>query len=378
MPADESSKGISGNDDENCCYLCNVCSKSFDSRQELDTHMESHSMDTDDLDEISNADSTEAPDSKKQHFCRLCCKSFPSRSLLNVHYTHTHRDKPQYECDFCGQVFTIKRELATHRRVHSGEPLHACGICGKIFGTKQLLKKHYVWHTGNRDFVCPKCGKAFYQKGHLTQHMMIHTGGRPHVCQLCKKTFIFKFDLNRHLKIHAERGQSCMYCGDGFDDPEELQTHQEQCATINQPIEEKNGAQFDHVPNAKAEVKIETPITSSCSNSFDPFAEIRLLASLSNQHSMTPKSENVAEQTDCSPSVSDPPSFTPPEQRNSHSDGATTHPNAESSSSSNETSKISSEHVGVRHGSMEFRNDTRKFFIFSFRFNFIRLVGPTS
>lgn len=39
--------------------------------------------------------------------CRFCgpeSKSYESRSHLNIHYTHTHRDKPQYECDVCGQV----------------------------------------------------------------------------------------------------------------------------------------------------------------------------------------------------------------------------------------------------------------------------------
>lgn len=82
---------------------------------------------------------------------------------LNVHYTHTHRDKPQYECDECHTVFAVKRELRTHMRIHSGEQPHTCTQCGKQFGTRQLLKKHWMWHTGERSHVCPHCGKAFFQ-----------------------------------------------------------------------------------------------------------------------------------------------------------------------------------------------------------------------
>lgn len=140
--------------------------------------------------------------------CKLCPRTFASSSMLNVHYTHTHRDKPQYDCEVCGRAFSVKRELATHRRLHDGQPTHRCAQCHKEFGTKQLLRKHELWHTGERSHVCPQCSKAFFQKGHLTQHLMIHAGGRNHACHLCPKTFIFKFDLNRHMKIHAERVHS--------------------------------------------------------------------------------------------------------------------------------------------------------------------------
>lgn len=97
------------------------------------------------------------------HSCRICGRAFDDRGQLNVHYTHTHRDKPQYECEHCQAVFCVKRELSTHLRIHSGEQPHKCDICGKEFGTRQLLKKHNMWHSGERSHVCPTCGKAFFQ-----------------------------------------------------------------------------------------------------------------------------------------------------------------------------------------------------------------------
>ncbi|VDM97647.1 unnamed protein product [Thelazia callipaeda] len=187
-----------------------------------------------------NLDESMNEEERKTFGCRFCPKLFHERSQLNIHYKHTHRDKPQYECDECHVIFAVKRELSTHMRTHSGEQPHTCTQCGKQFGTRQLLKKHWMWHTGERSHICPHCGKAFFQKGHLTQHLMIHAGGRPHQCPLCQKTFIFKFDLNRHMKIHAERGFSCEKCGRSFLKQLQLDEHALKCKGVtgvrSQPI----------------------------------------------------------------------------------------------------------------------------------------------
>lgn len=269
---------------DECCYVCNECPNSFTTLDELEHHIEAkHStayrtdtntdesktketdekMNVDDSkddtttiehdgrdegsggnspssSDVSNfdgtmdsmnygIDDTATSEETKNFSCRFCPKVFDDRAQLNVHYTHTHRDKPQYQCDECHTMFAVKRELRTHMRIHSGEQPHTCTQCGKQFGTRQLLKKHWMWHTGERSHVCPHCGKAFFQKGHLTQHLMIHAGGRPHQCQMCQKTFIFKFDLNRHMKIHAERGFSCEKCGRSFLKQIQLDEHMPKC-----------------------------------------------------------------------------------------------------------------------------------------------------
>lgn len=273
---------------DECCYVCNECPNSYATLDELEQHMENThaalfrndvNSQTQNLEQrepedegkliveepkdenitmehethdgasggnspsssdVSNFDGTldslgfGMDDSMngedgKGFSCRFCPKVFEERTQLNVHYTHTHRDKPQYECEECHTVFAVKRELSTHMRIHSGEQPHTCTQCGKQFGTRQLLKKHWMWHTGERSHVCPHCGKAFFQKGHLTQHLMIHAGGRPHQCQLCQKTFIFKFDLNRHMKIHAERGFSCDKCARSFLKQLQLDEHILKC-----------------------------------------------------------------------------------------------------------------------------------------------------
>uniref|UniRef100_A0AC35U5V6 Protein krueppel n=1 Tax=Rhabditophanes sp. KR3021 TaxID=114890 RepID=A0AC35U5V6_9BILA len=259
---------------EDCCYLCNECSKSFASLDELESHiqkthaenivkdnnsnqiaaleqmevsissiMESQSTNSPSSSDISE-DQSENGNQKNSYTCRFCPKVFEDRGQLNIHYTHTHRDKPQYVCETCHMVFGVKRELSTHMRIHSGEQPHKCTQCQKEFGTRQLLKKHWMWHTGERSHVCPHCQKAFFQKGHLTQHLMIHAGGRPHQCHLCQKTFIFKFDLNRHMKIHAERGFNCGKCGRSFQKNTQLSEHEIKCKaspSTASPIPLSNG-----------------------------------------------------------------------------------------------------------------------------------------
>ncbi|PAV78747.1 hypothetical protein WR25_24474 [Diploscapter pachys] len=183
---------------------------------------------SDDLDG-SGSSTGQLPDANGFLQCRFCPVKFENQPQLSLHYAQAHKDKPQYRCDTCHDVFAVKRELATHMRIHSGEEPHKCTQCGKDFGTRQLLKKHWMWHTGERSHICPICNKAFFQKGHLTQHLMIHSGGRPHKCKLCQKTFIFKFDLNRHMKIHAERGYSCNQCGRSFIRQLSLDEHALKC-----------------------------------------------------------------------------------------------------------------------------------------------------
>jgi DNA-directed RNA polymerase subunit RPC12/RpoP len=275
---------------DECCYLCNECPITFPTLDELENHMTSDhvtkkanlikpedqqdeeggdesfvkiemdeeeeikmEMDMNEIEEHIAGHSPTSSDSSNMsdvdensstvgatpplftgariagHSCRICGRAFSDRGQLNVHYTHTHRDKPQYECEHCQAVFCVKRELSTHLRIHSGEQPHKCDICGKEFGTRQLLKKHNMWHSGERSHVCQTCGKAFFQKGHLTQHLMIHKGGRPHRCTQCDKTFIFKFDLNRHMKIHLERGHSCSKCGKSFLKQISLDEHIAKC-----------------------------------------------------------------------------------------------------------------------------------------------------
>uniref|UniRef100_A0A0N5CFI5 C2H2-type domain-containing protein n=1 Tax=Strongyloides papillosus TaxID=174720 RepID=A0A0N5CFI5_STREA len=283
-----------GNDD--CCYACNECTKSFPSLDQLESHIqqqhhaENTSKDNNNdisLEQVDSSlsnlienQSTNSPSSSETseehnengiqknntYTCRFCPKIFHDRGQLNIHYTHTHRDKPQYVCETCHMVFGVKRELSTHMRIHSGEQPHKCTQCGKEFGTRQLLKKHWMWHTGERSHVCPHCKKAFFQKGHLTQHLMIHAGGRPHQCQLCQKTFIFKFDLNRHMKIHAERGFNCQKCGRSFQKQSQQTEHEIKCkGSSNNTSQQSNGGGKlrSHTP-----LNSNSTIKESITNSF--------------------------------------------------------------------------------------------------------------
>ncbi|CAD5227977.1 unnamed protein product [Bursaphelenchus xylophilus] len=284
----------------NCCYLCNECPNSFATLADLEDHLLDHrrskTVDFEPMEDQMVMESSASPTSSiSTNFeellksndvsCRLCSRQFADRDQLNVHYTHTHRDKPQYECDICHLVFSVKRELSTHLRIHSGEQPHKCDKCGKEFGTRQLLKKHNMWHTGERSHVCDHCGKAFFQKGHLTQHLMIHKGGRPHKCDLCEKTFIFKFDLNRHMKIHLERGHSCRACQKSFSSSVELDTHN--CKKVRSPKRELPSTPLSDFSGSSPFTSAQqSPIAPRLENNFGAMNPINSSNELANQYQM--------------------------------------------------------------------------------------------
>uniref|UniRef100_A0A1I8B3D3 C2H2-type domain-containing protein n=1 Tax=Meloidogyne hapla TaxID=6305 RepID=A0A1I8B3D3_MELHA len=157
-----------------CAYLCNLCPRiSFHSMELLDQHMrEEHQQignekklkmkengnigeemnqqkettfdQTTEIEQQLNLNSTHLSTSPSSAFsppqnhlinnladltCKKCPggKTFTSREHLELHNTNTHRDRPQYCCNQCGALFSVKRELATHLRIHSGEQPHQCG-----------------------------------------------------------------------------------------------------------------------------------------------------------------------------------------------------------------------------------------------------------
>lgn len=56
-----------------------------------------------------------------------------------------------YECNFCGKLFTRSNTLSYHLKVHNDEKPYKCGSCDKAFREQYRLTKHQKTHT--RDLV---------------------------------------------------------------------------------------------------------------------------------------------------------------------------------------------------------------------------------
>lgn len=52
-----------------------------------------------------------------------------------------------YECNFCGKLFTRSNTLSYHLKVHNDEKPYKCGSCDKAFREQYRLTKHQRTHT---------------------------------------------------------------------------------------------------------------------------------------------------------------------------------------------------------------------------------------
>ena len=88
--------------------------------------------------------------SGKVSTCNVCTKSFPSKQDLTIHIKTCHRGK-HYKCDSCIKSF-FKAGLKKHiHTVHEGNKDYKCEYCGKNLSSRQILKKHiHIIHEGQK------------------------------------------------------------------------------------------------------------------------------------------------------------------------------------------------------------------------------------
>ncbi|MBW0519348.1 hypothetical protein O181_059063 [Austropuccinia psidii MF-1] len=137
-------------------------------------------------------------------------KSFNQRQKLMRHLqTHTG-DRP-FECEICQKRFGEMATLVQHRRTHTNEKPYKClePGCGKSFALQSALTIHKRTHSGLKPFECPVkgCGSSFSESSNLSKHMKIHEGIKRFECERCGRRFSRSDQLARHKKSEESQLQ---------------------------------------------------------------------------------------------------------------------------------------------------------------------------
>ncbi|XP_072020699.1 uncharacterized protein [Amphiura filiformis] len=128
--------------------------------------------------------------------CELCGEVFSNKGRLKSHKANMH-DNELHQCGECGKSYTSKRRLQSHKGRHKK---YICEICGKETPSKGAYGRHKVTHLVVKPYQCSECGKGFSQNNNLKSHMRVHTGVKPFRCDLCPQAFTHNVSLKTHKK----------------------------------------------------------------------------------------------------------------------------------------------------------------------------------
>ena len=139
------------------------CGQTYSHRPNLTRHRKSAHKDT--TASASSSSSTSSGDDERPRP--------PSPPATSTGVIVQDEATGRFVCDFvgCGKTFTLRNNLARHRRTHQEGASYQCPECDKSYTQSGDLKRHLSVHSGERPFACHLCGQAFRQKAHLAAHL---------------------------------------------------------------------------------------------------------------------------------------------------------------------------------------------------------------
>ena len=243
-------------------FRCGVCPRSFNIKQNVLTHLNSHKLSgprkARNGEAMKNYKFLRSEDTNKFN-CPYCKKEFDTLNGASMHVDNKHPDDTdkKYKCDQCPRSFDFKRNFVWHLKQHvvkqqptiqrskETDKFH-CDFCDKTFETRSGLvfhrdNKHET--VGLKKLKCDMCPRSFNvminMKRHIEGHMRIKAENcedddlmsEIYVCQYCKKTFKYELRLRRHIDMrHDEEGDKikehgCTLCFKSFAFSKNLMIH---------------------------------------------------------------------------------------------------------------------------------------------------------
>ncbi|KAG7213198.1 hypothetical protein KM043_002512 [Ampulex compressa] len=134
-------------------HMCDICGKFYTSNYSLYKHRKVAHLN----------------DYKFQ--CTVCNKRLLTQENLD---NHMQQHSMTYECKECGKVFASKRYLATHVTTHTGIKPYTCNVCKKNFRTSHMRNTHLLTHSAERPHICDLCGQSFKRRYYMIEHRRKH------------------------------------------------------------------------------------------------------------------------------------------------------------------------------------------------------------
>lgn len=195
-------------------FGCKLCSSSFSSQVELDSHMALH---------------------KKTFQCIKCQESFETEYEIQVHVaSHMLQEGNLHECRICNHSFASPAKLQCHLIEHTFEGSEMkCYICNSLFNEPADIQRHVLTHgTSARRYCCSQCNQTFFFSAEMQNHLYvvhnIKASDTSYKCPECAKVFTNIINLNNHRKLHEtlkDATLKCTKCPLTFNSFTEVQQH---------------------------------------------------------------------------------------------------------------------------------------------------------
>jgi len=103
------------------------------------------------------------------YICNLCGRSFQYRNNYKRH-KDSHMQVRNYVCEHCGACFYRKHALQDHQVAkHNNEKNFVCNECGDNFKLKSILTRHMKNHSETKKYIC-HCKRIFKFVSNLRRH----------------------------------------------------------------------------------------------------------------------------------------------------------------------------------------------------------------
>ena len=169
-------------------HLCSKCGRTFEKPSLLDKHV------------------CKYDDAVRKFHCEVCSATFNCKNNLQTHVRCRH-SSPQnnvHVCHKCGKEYFTCKALKYHLDITHGRERVPCPLCQKEISSKYRLKRHMKVHSKAYTYQqCPHCPQQFTTAYNLKVHLRIHSGEKPYKCQMCDVAFAQRNSLIWHMKKHG-------------------------------------------------------------------------------------------------------------------------------------------------------------------------------